>query len=150
MSLAVRPGTLFDTSAVIGLTERMSPTLVDIVKELGRPVMRSITVYGELRHGASVADRPGQADRQRTLARYEQLSEWSELEVSLDEVGEAYGDVSAVASVNSMALGMNDRWIIAECVAQRAHLVTGDRRQARLAQLVAAGLGDVFEVIVAE
>ncbi len=143
-------GTLFDTSAVIGLTERRSPALIAIVKDLGRPLTRSITVYGELRHGAAVADRPGQKDRQRTLARYEQLSEWSELEVQLDEVGTVYGSVSAVANANGLALGMNDRWVIAECVTQRAHLVTGDRRQARLAELVTAGLNDAFEVVLTD
>jgi predicted nucleic acid-binding protein len=143
-------GTLFDTSSVIGLAERQSLVLVDVVKALGQPLTRSITVYGELRHGAAVAGRPGQPDRQRTLARYEQLSEWSEFEVSLDAVGQAYGDVSAIATENGVALGMNDRWIIAECVTQRARLVTGDRRQARFAELVAEHLGDAFEVVVAD
>jgi predicted nucleic acid-binding protein len=143
-------GTLFDTSSVIGLAERQSVVLVDIVKAVGQPLTRSITVYGELRHGAAVADRPGQSDRQRTLARYEQLSEWSEFEVSLDAVGQAYGDVSAIATENGVALGMNDRWIIAECVTQRARLVTGDRQQARLAELVAEHLGGAFEVVIAD
>jgi predicted nucleic acid-binding protein len=124
--------------------------LVGIVKGLGKPLTRSITVYGELRRAAAVADRPGQPDRQRTLARYEQLSEWSEVEVSLDAVGQAYGDVSATASDNGLAVGMNDRWIIAECITQRARLVTGDRRQARLAELVAERLGGAFEVVVAD
>ena len=146
----VAPGTIFDTSAVIGLAERQSPALIEIVKALGQPLTRSITVYGELRHGAAVADRPGRPDRQRTLARYEQLSAWSEFEVSLDAVGQAYGDVSAIATESGVALGMNDRWIIAECVTQRARLVTGDRQQARLAELVAEHLGDAFEVVVAD
>lgn len=136
MNPSVGPDTIFDTSAVIGLTERRSPALITIVKELGRPLTRSITVFGELRQGAAIADRSGQADRQRTLARYQDLSEWSDDEVSLDEVGEAYGDVSAAARANGIALGTNDRWIIAECVTQRARLVTGDRQQARLAELM--------------
>jgi predicted nucleic acid-binding protein len=150
VSPALQSGTLFDTSSVIGLAERQSLVLVDVVKALGQPLTRSITVYGELRHGAAVADRPGQPDRQRTLARYEQLSEWSEFEVSLDAVGQAYGDDTAIATENGVALGMNDRWIIAECVTQRARLVTGDRRQARLAELVAEHLGDAFEVLVVD
>ncbi len=136
MNHTVHPDTVFDTSAVIGLTERRSSALVSLVKELGRPLTRSVTVFGELRHGAATADRPGQADRQRTLARYQEHSAWSEHEVSLDEVGEAYGDVSGLAIREGIALGMNDRWIIAECVTQGARLVTGDRRQARLAELV--------------
>ena len=70
--------------------------------------------------------------------------------MALDAVGQAYGDVSAMASANDMAVGMNDRWVIAECITQQARLVTGDRRQARLAQLVAGRLGDVFEVVVAD
>lgn len=150
MNPASLPGTLFDTSAVIGMIERRSPTMIEIVKELGRPIVRSITVFGELRHGSAVIDRSGQTDRRRTLASYVQLSEWSEAEVSLDEVGQAYGDVSATASENGIGLGMNDRWVIAECVTQRARLVTGDRAQARLAALVATRSGVAFDVVIAD
>jgi predicted nucleic acid-binding protein len=142
--------TLFDTSAVIGLIERRSSVLIDITQELGAPLTRSITVFGELRHGAAATDRPGQPDRERTLARYEQLSEWSELEVSLDEVGQIYGDVSAIANANGLAVGMNDRWVITECVTQRTRLVTGDRRQARLAELVALARDVPLEVLIAD
>ena len=145
MNHSVQPDPIFDTSAVIGLTGRRSPVLIALVKVLGRPLTRSITVFGELRHGAAIADRPGQDDRQRTLARYQDLSAWSEHEVSLDEVGVAYGDVSALASDEGIALGMNDRWIIAECVTQRARLVTGDRQQAHLAELVSG-----LETVVAD
>ncbi|MGK0275254.1 MAG: putative nucleic acid-binding protein [Ilumatobacter sp.] len=137
MSAVGSCGTIFDTSAVIGLAERRSPELIAILKKLGGPITRSITVDGELRHGAAVADRPGQSERRRTMERYEQLSEWSDLEVSLHEVGRAYGDVSAVATEAGMSIGMNDRWIIAECVSQGARLVTADRRQAQLGELVA-------------
>ena len=146
----VPAATLFDTSAVIGLVERRSSVLIDIAKELGAPLTRSITVYGELRHGAAIADRPGQADRERTLARYEQLSEWSESEVALDEMGQVYGDVSAIAHANGLSVGMNDRWVIAECVTQRTRLVTGDRRQGELAELVAVSRDIPVEVLVAD
>ena len=143
-------GPIFDTSSVIGLVERRSTALVDMTKELGRPLPRSITVYGELRHGASVADRPQRSDRERTLSRYERLSEWSSSEVSLDDVGTAYGDVSALARDHDIALATNDRWIIAECVTQQADLVTGDRRQAQLAELAAERLGAAFDVRVVD
>ena len=141
---------IFDTSAVIGLTERRSPELIEIVKQLGRPITRSITVAGELRHGAAVTDRPGRQDRQRTLDRYEQLSMWSKLGVPLDDVGQAYADVSAIATHSDVAIGMNDRWIIAECVTQGAGLVTGDRRQARLAELVVEQSVGSFDVVIAD
>jgi predicted nucleic acid-binding protein len=148
---APAPSTLlFDTSAVIGLIERRSPDLIGIVKSLGRPITRSITVFGELRHGAALEDRPGQLDRERTLDRYQRLSEWSEIETALDEVGQAYGDVCATASANELSLGVNDRWIIAECAVLRARLVTGDRRQAQLAELVGARLGQTIGVVIAD
>lgn len=150
MTVAPTSGTIFDTSAVIGLTERRSPTLIKIVKQLGRPIIRSITVAGELRHGAAVAERPGQSDRQRTLDRYEQLSQWPDLEVSMDDIGQAYGSVSAIAAANGVGLGMNDRWIIAECVTQGAGLVTGDRRQARVAELVVEHSVGTFDVITVD
>jgi len=150
MSPPAASATVFDTSAVIGLTERRSPVLIDIVKSLGRPITRSITVYGELRHGAALADRPRQSDRARTLDRYQRLSEWSETETALDEVGQIYGDVSAMASANELRLGMNDRWIIAESVVLGARLVTGDRRQAHLAELVGARRAEPLDIIVAD
>ena len=147
MSSGSDVGTIFDTSAVIGLTERRSPTLIEIAKQLGRPIVRSITVAGELRHGAAVDNRPGQQDRQRTLDRYEQLSAWTDVEVPLDELGLAYGAVSAMATANGVTLGMNDRWIIAECMTQGAGLVTGDRRQAELAELVVENSLGTFDVV---
>lgn len=143
-------GTIFDTSAVIGLAERRSAELTDIVKRLGRPIGRSVTVAGELRHGASVTDRPGHRDRLRTLERYERLSAWPDLEVPLHDVGNAYGEVSAIATANSVATGMNDRWIIAECMTQAAGLITADRRQARLAELVAEQSAADFDVVLVE
>lgn len=150
MSVLESTAPIFDTSAVIGLIERRSLVLIDIVKTLGRPMTRSITVYGELRHGAALADRPGQSDRERTLDRYQRLSEWSASETALDDVGQTYGDVSATASANDLTLGMNDRWIIAECVVLGARLVTGDRRQARVAELFAARFGRPIAVVVAD
>lgn len=150
-SAGTSAGAIFDTSAVIGLVERRSSALVEIVKQLGRPITRSITVAGELRHGAAVADSSHRADRQRTLDRYEQLSAWSDSEVPLDDVGEAYGSISAMAGTNGIALGMNDRWVIAECITQGVDLVTGDRRQAQLAELVVEqSLGTFAVVTVAD
>jgi predicted nucleic acid-binding protein len=141
-------GTIFDTSAVIGLAERRSPELIAILKKLGGPITRSITVDGELRHGAAVADRPGQSERLRTMQRYAQLSAWSDLEVSLHEVGRAYGDVSAMATDAGMSIGMNDRWIIAECISQGTRLVTADRRQAQLGELVVDHSKLKFDVVL--
>jgi len=82
------------------------------------------------------------------MERYEQLSEWSDLEVSLHEVGRAYGDVSAMATEAGMSIGMNDRWIIAECISQRTRLVTADRRQAQLSELVADHSQLEFDVVL--
>jgi hypothetical protein len=78
------------------------------------------------------------------------LSAWAETGVPLDDLGLAYGAVSAIAVANGVAIGMNDRWIIAECVTQGAGLVTGDRRQAQLAELVAASSVGTFGVVIVE
>jgi hypothetical protein len=69
--------------------------------------------------------------------------------VALDAVGQVYGDVSAIANANGLSVGMNDRRVIAECVAQRTRIVTGDRRQARLAELVATARDVPVEVLIA-
>jgi hypothetical protein len=102
-------GLIFDTSAIIGLTEGGSSQLVDIVKQPGQPITRSITVDGELRHGAATVSNTSGHDRSRTLVRYEELSAWSELEVWLAEVGRMCGEVSVIADVNGLKVGMNDR-----------------------------------------
>lgn len=133
--------TLFDTSAVIGLVERRSDELVEIVSALGGPILRSLTVLGELQHGASTTTVPGTAERATTLERYLRLSAWADDELDLDELGRLYGIVSAVSAAPELRTGMNDRWVIAECLALDTELVTCDRSQAHLVDAVAEALG---------
>jgi predicted nucleic acid-binding protein len=134
--------TVFDTSAVIGLVERRSPALIEAATQLGQPIMRSATVCGELQHGAAITS-PGQAERARTLDRYLHLSAWPdpELDLEIDELARLYGVVSAASAQPDLRAGMNDRWVIAECLAFGAGLVTADARQSRLATAVAEQSG---------
>ncbi len=142
-----RPATaaVFDTSAVIGLIERRSPDLVDLVIEAGRPILRSPTVYGELRHGAAVED-PAPDRRADTLDRYLRLSEWPDGPFELDELARLYGLVSAISAEPELRSGMNDRWIVAECLAYGSDLVTADHRQARLAEAAARAVGATISI----
>ena len=141
--------TIFDTSAVIGLVERRSPALVQATTELGQPIVRSATVSGELQHGAAITG-DGQAARADTLDRYLRLSAWPDLELELDELARLYGIVSATSTEPSLRAGMNDRWVVAECLAFGTGLVTADARQARLATTVADQTGLPLTVTLAE
>ena len=139
---------IFDTSAVIGLVERRAPGLVEIITQLGRPIIRSTTVAGELQHGAAVGG-PGTKQRADTLDRYIRLSVWPDAEVEFDELARLYGVVSATSAKPELRAGMNDRWVVAECLAFGVALVTSDVRQARLATAVAGDAGLQLSVTIA-
>ncbi len=142
---------LFDTSAVIGLLERRSTDLIALVTDLDRPIVRSTTVCGELRHGVGLSDRdPIESRRSQTLHEYLSLSVWPDVEFELDELSELYGAVSATSAQPELRAGMNDRWVIAECLAYRSGLVTGDQRQARLAGAAAATAGISLDVTLVD
>lgn len=141
-------GQILDTSAVIGLVERRSRDLVEIVTRLGGPIVRSPTVTGELQHGAAV-DGPGAEQRAETLDRYLRLSVWPDAEIELHELARIYGIVSGTSANPELRAGMNDRWVVAECVAFGAGLITADARQARLATAVARDTGFQLSVTVA-
>ena len=53
--------TLLDTSAVIGLIEHRDPAVVELVRQLHGPSVRSMVVYGELLHGLALQG-PGIAE----------------------------------------------------------------------------------------
>ncbi len=56
--------TLLDTSAVIALIERRDPAVVELVRQLDGPSVRSMVVYGELLHGLAL-HAPGIVERRR-------------------------------------------------------------------------------------
>lgn len=143
--------TIFDTSAVIGLVERRSRALIEVATDLDRPIMRSATVCGELQHGAAVTG-TGQAERADTLDRYLRLSAWPDpvADLELDELARLYGVVSATSAQPDLRVGMNDQWVVAECLAFGAGLVTADARQARLATAVADQTGLPIVVTLTE
>lgn len=139
---------VFDTSAVIGLVERRDPALVASATELGGPMVRSLAVHGELRHGVASAVAEVRAMRARTLERYEQLSSWPDDELDLDDLASLYGTVAAVSADPGLTAGANDRWVIVDCLALSADLVTSDGRQAELARATADRLGRALAVDV--
>jgi len=125
-------GYLLDTSAVLALTERRNEQLIDLIRDADQSPIGSMVVLGELAHGVAAA--PTNATRfQRaaTVSFYRRLvrmpSEYPWMSVST-----RYGDASAAATAGGLRLGMNDRWIVAECVTFGAILVTCDETQARL------------------
>ncbi len=114
---------LLDTSAVIGLVERHSPALRDIVARNSGAVAISTMTLGELERGAR--SRPSPL-RQHTL----DVATGTMQHVPIDDlVGPAcFGHISATVS---RRVGGIDCWIAATAVITGYQLVTQDRRLAR-------------------
>jgi predicted nucleic acid-binding protein len=113
---------LFDTSAVIGLVERHSAALRDIVARNSVAVAISTMTLGELERG--VRSRPTPLT-QHTL----DVASGTMRHVPIDDlVGPAcFGHI---ASTVSRRVGRIDCWIAATAVINRHELVTQDRRLA--------------------
>lgn len=125
--------TLLDTSAVIGLIERRDPAVVDLVRQLDGPSVRSMVVYGELLHGLALHG-PGRAERRRTVDHFERITDPFAPALAQALLASRYAEVSACASSEMIRLGQNDRWIIAEASLIGIDVfVTQDSTQGRLA-----------------
>jgi len=108
---------LFDTSAVVSLTERASEPAAALIRTAGdRPFVSFITI-AELHVGvARSADAHGRASRERTLRRaltFRQLP--------VDE-----GILDHYADARNVGLRGNDAWIAAAASQVDATLVTAD------------------------
>ncbi|HQZ33076.1 MAG TPA: PIN domain-containing protein [Ilumatobacteraceae bacterium] len=126
-------GYLLDTSAVLALTERRNEQIVKLIRDADRPPTGSMTVLGELAHGVAASPTTAiRTQRESTVTFYRRLVRTPD-HYPWTMVAARYGDASAAATAGGLRLGMNDRWIVAECVAFGAILVTCDETQARLA-----------------
>lgn len=127
--------TLLDTSAVIGLIERRDPAVLELVRQLEGPSVRSMFVYGELLHGLAQRG-PGIAERRRTVEHYEKITDSFAAALDPGLLASRYAEVSASASNGLIRLGQNDRWIIAEASLIGIDVfVTQDSTQSRLAAM---------------
>lgn len=125
-------GYLLDTSAVLALTERRNEQIMHLIRDADRAPVGSMAVLGELAHG--VAASPTKAirvQREATVSFYKRLVRMPD-HYPWMSIATRYGDASAAATASGLRLGMNDRWIVAECVTFRAILLTCDETQARL------------------
>lgn len=125
--------TLLDTSAVIGLIERRDPAVVELVRQLHGPSVRSIIVYGELLHGIALRG-TGLVERRRTVEHFERITDSFTASIPQALLASRYAEVSAYASAGLIRLGQNDRWIVAEASLIGIEVfVTQDSTQGRLA-----------------
>lgn len=123
---------LLDTSAVLALTERRTASIIDLIRHADQAPIGSMVVLGELVHGVAAAPtKTIRIQREATVRFYERLVRMPD-QYPWMPIATRYGDVSAAASAGGLRLGMNDRWIVAECVTFGAILVTCDETQARL------------------
>ena len=125
-------GYLLDTSAVLALTERRNDQIIHLIRDADQAPIGSMAVLGELAHG--VAASPTKAirvQREATVSFYKRLVRMPD-HYPWMSIATRYGDASAAATASGLRLGMNDRWIVAECVTFRAILLTCDETQARL------------------
>ncbi len=111
---------IIDTSVVIAVTERRSPTAITAIGALGNKSIRSFVVEAELIAGLEAARR-SQMDpaditmRESTLNTYYDLSE-RPVSLPLDVLAAAFGQVTGACSSHHLRLGQNDRWILAEAL----------------------------------
>lgn len=125
-------GYLLDTSAVLALTERRNEKIVHLIREADQAPIGSMVVLGELVHGVAAAPTKAiRIQRESTVSFYKRLVRMPD-QYPWISIASRYGDASAAASASGLRLGMNDRWIVAECVTFGAILVTCDETQASL------------------
>jgi len=125
-------GYLLDTSAVLALTERRNEQLILLIREADQPPIGSMVVLGELAHGLAASPTNAiRIQRQATVSFYKRLVRMPD-QYPWMSIAARYGDASAAATAGGLRLGMNDRWVVAECVTFGAILVTCDEIQARL------------------
>ena len=121
---------LFDTSAVVSLTERASRPAATLIRNSGdRPFVSFVTI-AELQVGVALSpDASARTARERTLRRARTFRQVSVDEAILDHYAEA----------RRAGLRGNDAWIAAAAVRVGATLVTADEVLAQRAD----GLVDV-------
>jgi predicted nucleic acid-binding protein len=118
---------LLDTSAVIGLLERKTPSLKRVIEEETLPIRVSVITLGELHHGVEGSPDPVTRQRRRTSLDALKMScvtvEITEAETLV------YGDLSArlrSAGFGPRRVGAADRWISATAIKRGFTLVTQD------------------------
>lgn len=118
---------LFDTSAVVSLTERASDAAAELIRSAGdRPFISFVTI-AELHVGVELStDESIQAARQRTLRRARTFRQLPIDEMILDHY----------ATARRAGLRGNDAWIAAGAAQVDATLVTADEVFARRADTV--------------
>lgn len=113
---------LFDTSAVIGMIERRSPTLIALAERANTAILVSPLTIGELEHGVNIDRGPQPAETLR-LAKSSLLREFFDPDT-------APRCWALLRAANGRRLGVNDSWIAATSICGGHQLVTQDARQA--------------------
>ena len=118
---------LLDTSAIIGLLERHTPELRQVIAEQTQPIHVSTITLGELSHGVEASLDPVTRQRRRTSLEAIAMScvavDVTSIEASI------YGALSArlrSAGFGPRNVGGADRWIAATAIAGDFTLVTQD------------------------
>jgi len=118
---------LLDTSAIIGLLERHTPALRQVVEEQTQSIHVSAITLGELNHGVEASSDPVTRQRRRTsLETIEMFC--NPVDVTTMETS-AYGILSAQlrsAGFGPRTVGAADRWISATAITRNFTLVTQD------------------------
>ena len=126
-----RPRSVRDAGRV-GVTERRNEQIVHLIRDADQAPIGSMAVLGELAHGVAAAPTKAiRIRREATVSFYKRLVRMPD-QYPWMSIATRYGDASAAAAAGGLRLGMNDRWIVAECVTFGAILVTCDETQARL------------------
>lgn len=127
--------TLLDTSAALGLIERRSPEIREVVARLDDALLRSSFVTAELLHGVESATGSDRDERQATLDRWLRITVAPDTAPTLEVLPEPYSRISALAGPLRSRIGQNDRWILAEAnVLGVSRIITEDLGQANLAR----------------
>lgn len=115
---------LFDTSAVVSLTERASQPAADLIRSTGdRPFVSFVTI-AELHVGVALSpDASARTSRERTLRRARTFRQFPVDEAILDHYAKA----------RQAGLRGNDAWIAAAAGQLDATLVTADEMLAQRA-----------------
>ncbi|MEM1333765.1 MAG: type II toxin-antitoxin system VapC family toxin [Actinomycetota bacterium] len=122
---------LLDTSALIGLSERLNPAVIALLTEVGdEDVHVSAISFGELGAGVRRAVIQGldPALVERRRATVSDARSLVPIDID-DAVVECY---EIVASLAARRVGQNDQWIIASAMTHGHDLVTEDVEQATL------------------
>lgn len=96
-----------------------------------------MAVLGELAFGVHSATDANRAVRSRTRDLYLSISDPAEI-VSLNgsQVAQWFGVTSAIAQTNSIKVGQNDRWIVAESLTHGIPLWTADTAMRDLVEAI--------------